>query len=445
MERRVRIGWGSAYAEDNLEPARILADHGHLDFLCFDALAERTLALAQVRRMKDPDAGFDLRLDEFGATFLPYSKQGLRLLTNMGAANPTMAARRLKEQAERLGLDSLRIASITGDDVLALIRESNPRILETGETVLSHPGRLVSANAYIGAEPIIEALGAGADVVVGGRIADPSLALASIAATYNWDLEDWGRLGQGIVVGHILECGTQVTGGNFADPPYRVVPRLDDLGMPFAEVDEDGNAWISKLPMSGGLLSVETVKAQLVYEIHDPGRYLTPDVTADFRHLSVCAEETGKISVRGGGGTTRPATLKVLVGIDEGFQAEAEVSFAGPGALDRARLSEEVLRKRLGSKGLGIDPVRFDLIGVNAIHGGASEACQDPYEVRLRVAARVSTDEMAKRLTHEVEWQYFGPAGAGGMRGRVVPALAMYSTSIDRAAVRTTVTMHRVG
>jgi len=284
MIERVRIGWGSAYAEDNLEPARELAERGHLDFLCFDALAERTLALAQMRRLKNPEVGYDLRLREFGAMFLPFAQGGLRLLTNMGAANPLMAAERLRELARHLGCDDVRVAAVMGDDVLDVIRETNPVLAETGRSVTDSPGTLVSANAYIGAEGVVTALREGAQVVIGGRIADPSLALAALMETYHWAPDDWERLGQGIVVGHILECGTHVTGGNFADPPYRVVPDLDNLGMPIAEVDKDGQVTFSKLPESGGLLSVETVKAQLIYEIHDPARYLTPDVTADFRH-----------------------------------------------------------------------------------------------------------------------------------------------------------------
>lgn len=439
----VRIGWGSAYAEDNLDLAKDLADHGQLDFLCFDALAERTLALAQVRRQQDPQAGYDLRLDEFGAVFLSRAERGLRLLTNMGAANPVMAARRLRQQAQDLGVKQVQIAAVSGDDVLALIQQLNPILEETGRRVLEQEGALVSANAYIGAEPLVNALKMGAGLVIGGRIADPSLALAALMATFGWEPDDWPRLGRGIVVGHLLECGTHVTGGNFADPPYRVVPGLDNLGMPIAEVDDDGNASLSKLSGTGGLLSRETVKAQLVYEIHDPARYLTPDVTADFRQVRVQSFEEDRIQVSGGTGSERPPLLKVLVGIDEGMQVEAEVSYAGPGALDRASLSREVLERRL-AKLPHLDPtrVRYDFIGLNAIHGSASAPLeQEPYEVRLRVAARVLDSNMANRVAHEVEWQYFGPSGAGGMRARITSALALYSTFVDRTLVPTTITV----
>ena len=439
MEDRVRIGWGSAYAEDDLEPARALAAEGHLDFLCFDALAERTLALAQVRKLANPEQGYDLRLDEFSDIFLPYANQGLRLITNMGAANPEMAAKRLHQKARQQGYSEVRVATVLGDDVLDLVKELNPILAETRQSIRHHQGSLVSAHAYIGAESIVEALLEGATLVIGGRIADPSLALAALMAQFSWDINDWPRLGQGILVGHLLECGTHITGGNFADPPYRVVPDLDNLGMPIADITSDGTIRLSKLPTTGGLLSPETVKAQLLYEIHDPARYLTPDVTADFSQVRVSQDAGRTLCISGATGTMRPRLLKVLVGIDEGFAAEAEVSFAGPGALSRASLSREVIQKRMARLlGSASHAVRYDFIGLNALHGASSALPNvEPYEVRLRVATRVLTKAMAERIAHEVEWQYFGPAGAGGMRSRITPALALYTTYLDRSVVTT--------
>jgi len=430
----VRIGWGSAYADDNLDPAEDLAARGELDVLCFDALAERTLALAQLRRKERPDQGYDLRLDEFGRRFLPYAANGLRLVTNMGAANPLAAARELRRLARELGYPTLRIAAILGDDVTILVSQLNPPIDETGRPLSELPGRLVSANAYLGADGIVEALDAGAHVVIGGRLADPSLALGALRYWWGWSADDWARLGQGIVVGHVLECGVHVTGGNYADPPYRVVPGLDRLGMPWADVDASGEAVIGKLPDAGGMVTPNTVKAQLVYEIHDPARYYTPDVVADFRDVTVEALGPDRVRVQGGRGRVKPETLKILVGIDEGFVGEAEIAFAGPGAYDRARLSQEVLEKRYQRYYAGeCERVRFDLVGVNAIHGPASPPpTVPPYEVRLRMAVHTRDRRVAERVTREVEWQYFGPAGAGGVRTLVKPRLAMYSTAIDR-------------
>lgn len=435
-KERLRVGWGSAYAEDNLAPALALAEHGDLDFLCFDALAERTLALAHIRRRRHPDAGYDLRLDEFGTRFLPYAARGLRLVTNMGAANPEAAAARLSRLAHKMGV-SVKIAAVVGDDVLDRVLRDNPVLDETGRPLSEVGGQVVSANAYLGAEGIIQALDNGARIVVGGRLADPSLFLGAARWAFEWPEEDWARLGQGIVTGHLLECGMQVTGGNYADPPYRVVPGLDDLGMPLAEVTRTGEAVIGKLPSSGGMVTPNTVKAQLVYEIHDPARYLTPDVVADFRAVTVRAVGRDRVLVTGGRGSERPGTLKVLVGVDEGFFGEAEVSFAGPGAYDRAKLCRDVLKARYDRYYQKVcEDVRFDFIGVNALHGPAAPRQQaPPYEVRLRMAVRARSYEAAFAVTQEVEWQYFGPAGAGGMRRAVRPALAMYSTKIPRKEV----------
>jgi hypothetical protein len=434
----VRIGWGSAYADDNLDPAEDLAQFGSLDALCFDALAERTLALAQIRRRQDPTQGYDLRLDEFGRRFLPYATRGLKLLTNMGAAHPLAAARRLSQIAQEMGLGSIRIAAVTGDDVTTTILAQDPQLDETGCALSQMRGTPVCANAYIGAQPLVQALNDGADVVIGGRIADPSLGLAVLRHRFGWSATDWNRLGQGIVVGHVLECGTHVTGGNFADPPYRVVPHLDRLGMPLAEVAEDGSAVITKLESSGGMVTPETVKAQLVYEIHNPAQYFTPDVTSDFCAVKVRPIGPDRVMVAGGRGAIRPQTLKVLVGVDEGWHAEAEISFAGPGAYERAKLSQQVLLQRIDRYNRrDVSEVRCDLIGVNAILGPASTLpAAFPHEVRVRLAAHVWRQDTAERLTREVEWQYFGPAGGGGVRRRVAPRLAMYSTRIDAEAVQ---------
>ncbi|PSR23924.1 MAG: ABC transporter substrate-binding protein [Sulfobacillus acidophilus] len=438
MKETVRIGWGSAYADDNLDPAEDLAQFGRLDALCFDALAERTLALAQIRRRHDPLQGYDLRLDEFGRRFLPYAAQGLKLVTNMGAANPMAAAHRLSQIAQEMGLGTVRIAAVTGDDVTDAILALDPLLDENGRALSQMPGKPVCANAYIGAEPLVQALNQGADVVVGGRIADPSLGLAVLRHGFGWSDTDWNRLGQGIVVGHVLECGTHVTGGNFADPPYRVVPHLDRLGMPLAEVKGDGSAIIGKLDSSGGMVTTETVKAQLVYEIHNPAQYFTPDVTADFCGVEVLPIGPDRVMVVGGRGTARPQTLKVLVGIDEGWHAEAEISFAGPGAYERARLSQQILLQRVEHYDRqDVAEVRCDLIGINAIFGPASpQPASFPEDVRVRLAAHTWHQDTAERLTREVEWQYFGPSGGGGVRRRVTPRLAMYSTRIDAQAVR---------
>lgn len=437
----LRIGCGSAYADDDLAPALDLAERGNLDYLCFDGLAERTLSLAQVRKMEDAEAGYDLRLESLMRMFLPYVNKGLKIIANIGAANPRAALRKAKSIADEMGIPGVRFAAVIGDDVLQQVKRHNPIVLETAAPLDQLTGELVSAHAYIGADPVVYALKEGADVVIGGRLADPSLFLAPMIREFGWRHDDWEKKGRGTVLGHLLECGTHVTGGNFADPPYRIVPGLDRLGMPIAEVEETGNGVITKLPDAGGVVTVETCKAQLVYEIHDPRNYLTPDVTCDVSQVTVTEVGKDRVRVEGGSGREHPSQLKVLIGVSEGFIGEGEFSLAGPGAYERAKLALKTLKKRYERLYKGKDEdIRFDLIGVNAIHGSASpEPAVPPYEVRVRVAMRTKDRSTAESWAKEAEWQYFGVAGSGGMRRNVRPVLAMYTTFLERSEVTTQV------
>jgi len=437
----LRIGCGSAYADDDLRPALDLAEKGNLDYLCFDGLAERTLSLAQLRKLERPETGYDLRLQSFLIHFLPYVNKGLKIITNMGAAHPEAALRQAKIMADKMGISGVRFAAVLGDNVLDIVKSVNPIVVETGKTLHQLNGDIVSANAYIGADVVVEALRQGANVVFAGRLADPSLFLAPMMFEFGWRNDDWEKKGKGTVIGHLLECGTYVTGANFADPPYRVVPGLDRLGMPIAEVEESGDGVITKLPDAGGMVTLETCKAQLVYEVHDPANYLTPDVTCDMSRVTFTEAGKDRVRVEKGSGREWPSTLKVLVGVHEGFIGEGEFSLAGPGAYERALLSIETLRKRYERYYKGNEEdVRFDIIGVNAIHGSASpDPTVPPYEVRVRVAMRTRDKSVAESWTMEAEWQYFGVSGVGGVRRSVRPVLAMYTTFLERKLVNTKV------
>src|SRR6202040_3351827 len=254
-------------------------------------------------------------------------------------------------------------------------------------------------NAYLGAGPIVEALGGGADIVITGRASDPALFLAPIIHAFGWPMDDWNLLGKGIVAGHLLECAGQVTGGYFADPSYKDIPDLARLGFPIGEVGEDGSLVITKVEGSGGAVTAQTCKEQLLYEVHDPTRYLQPDVTADFSQVKV--EEIGKDRVRisGGRGSQRPGTLKVSVGYVDSFIGEGQISYAGPGAVARGRLALDIVRERLKLTGVAASELRFELIGVDSLHGAqvstqvvstqvVSTRANEPYEVRVRVAGR---------------------------------------------------------
>ncbi len=370
--RTIRIGSGAGYSGDRIEPAVELAEKGDIQYLVFECLGERTVALAQQARMKDPEAGYDPLLEERMRAVLPVcAAKGIKIVTNMGAANPAAAARKTAEIARSLGLSSLKIAAVLGDDVLDACKARDLPIMEFDGTIKQLGNRLLSANAYLGAEPMAEALSGGADIVITGRASDPALFLAPMIHAFGWAMDDWNLLGQGTVAGHLLECAGQITGGYFADPPYKDIPDLARLGFPIGEVGEDGSLVITKVEGSGGAVTAQTCKEQLLYEVHDPTRYLQPDVTADFSQVKV--EQIGKDRVRisGGRGSQRTGTLKVSVGYVDSFIGEGQISYAGPGALARGRLALEIVRERLKLTGVAASELRFDLIGVDSLHGAA--------------------------------------------------------------------------
>src|SRR6516225_4699452 len=415
--RTIRIGSGAGYSGDRIEPAIELAEKGGIQYLVFECLGERTVALAQQARMKNPQNGFDPLLEERMRAVLPLcAAKGIKIVTNMGAANPAAAARKTAEIARSLGLFSLKVAAVVGDDVLEPCKERDLPIMEFDGTIRQLGNRLLSANAYLGAGPMAEALRAGADVVITGRASDPALFLAPMLHAFDWAMDDWNLLGRGTVAGHLLECAGQITGGYFADPPYKDVPDLARLGFPIGEVGQDGSLVVTKVEGSGGAVTARTCKEQLLYEVHDPTRYLQPDVTADFSNVKV--EEIGKDRVRvtGGRGSKRPATLKVSVGYADSFIGEGQISYAGPGALGRGRLALEIVRERLKLIGVVTSELRFDLIGVDSLHGSqVSARAAEPYEVRVRVTGRTENLREAVRIGNEVETLYTnGPAGGGG-------------------------------
>jgi hypothetical protein len=433
--KTLRIGSGAGYSGDRIEPAVELAERGDIRYLAFECLAERTIAIAQQARMEDPARGYDPLLAERMDAVLPIcARKGIKILTNMGAANPLAGAGVIRAVARRHGLSGLVIAAVTGDDILQAITSGDYALLETGESVASLADRLVSANAYLGISPLLEALGRGADVIITGRVADPALFLAPLVHEFGWDLDDWDRLGRGTVVGHLLECAGQVSGGYFADLGRKRVPDLARLGFPLAEVDEDGVAVITKVPGSGGMISLATCKEQLLYEIHDPGAYLTPDVVADLTGVTLTESGPDRVRVEGGAGRARPEALKVSVGCRDGFIGEGQISYAGPDAVERGRLALEIVARRLELTGAAFDEIRYDLIGVDSLLGAMrSRADARPSEVRARVAARTRTLRDAVRVGGEVEALYTnGPAAGGGVARSAREVVAMFSAIVPR-------------
>jgi hypothetical protein len=431
--RTVRIGAGAGYSGDRIDPAVELALKGEIGYLVFECLAERTIALAQQSRRRDPALGYDPLLAERMEAVLPICRQNnIRIISNMGAANPVAAAVRAREIACQLGIPGLRVAAITGDDVLDLVQQEKPAFLDDEATVDSLGDRILSANAYLGVEPVLEALAAGADVILTGRVADPSLFLAPLIHEFGWSLDDWQLLGQGTVVAHLLECAGQLTGGYFADPGYKDIPNLARLGFPIAEVSEDGCAIVTKVDGSGGLITPATCKEQLLYEIQDPEAYITPDVVADFSRVEIREQAPNRIRISGGSGRPRPESLKVSIGYQDKYIGEAQISYAGLGALARATLAREILAERL--RAVPFQELRFDFIGVNSILGERlSQAHCEPSEIRLRAAARADSSQLASRIPREVEALYTnGPAGGGGVSASVREIIAVLSTLVPR-------------
>lgn len=435
-EPLLRIGCAAGFSGDRVDAAapvvEALIAAGGPAVLIFETLAERTLALAQLARRGHPDGGYEPLLDDLLRPVLARCLgAGVRIVSNFGAANPVGAARRIHALARELGLPPPRIAVVEGDDLSPAARRS---LWEGSATGL----QVVSANAYLGAEAIADALLEGAQIVVCGRVADPSLTVGPALAHYRWRRDDWDRLARATMAGHLLECGAQVSGGYYADPGLKDVPGLANLGYPIAEIDADGHCTITKPPGTGGRIDEHTVKEQLLYEVHDPQAYLTPDVVADLGEAEVTQIGPDRVRLTGVRGHPRPATLKVNICHETGWLAEGEISYAGARAEARARLAAHVLRERL--QGLG--PLRVDLIGVSSIFGDDAghwldaQAPGEARDVRLRVALRHADKASAERLPREVTALYTcGPAGGGGVRTALRSRLGTVSCLVPRESV----------
>ncbi len=434
--KSIKIGSGAGYSDDRLEPALDIIRDGDVDYIVFECLAERTIAIAQQHKMKDSEQGYDSLLEYRMAQVLPLCVENkVKIVTNMGAANPKAAAEMVKQIAEKQGLHHLKIAAVTGDDVFPKIeRYQNETLLENGQKIQTLGASIVSANAYIGAAGIVQALKAGADIVITGRAADPSLFLGPMMYEFGWSFDDAELIGKGTIGGHLMECGAQITGGYFADPGYKEVPELWNVGFPIMEVTENGEYHITKLASAGGLVSLATVKEQLIYEIHDPTNYMTPDVIADFSNIQV--EEVAKdlVKVFGGSGKPKTGLLKTSIGYKDGYIAEAEISYGGAGSVERAKLAKTIMEKRLAAQDVKPIEVRYDFIGLNSLYANETFDMQEAPETRLRIAARTEDEAVANTIVREAMSLYTnGPAGGGGIRSNVKEIVSIGSILIPEA------------
>jgi len=437
MKQKIRIGCGAGFSGDRIEPAIVLAEKGELDYLVLECLAERTIALAQKRKMLDATKGYDPLLEKRIATLLPHLiKHNVRLITNMGAANPTEAAKKIIELAS-LQKIKIKVAAITGDDVLASIQQSaaSTKDIENGKLLSEYD--IISANAYLGCDAIVDALQTNAQIIITGRVADPSLFLAPMIYEFGWKMNNYELMGKGTVIGHLLECAGQITGGYFADDVQKKVNDLDTLGHPFADVFADGSAMISKVEGTGGVVNLQTAKEQLLYEVLNPHEYFTPDVIADFTTVYLKEIENNKVHVSGGSGKLKPSTYKVSIGYKAFYLGEGEISYAGSAAFERAKLAGDIIKKRLKNK---FEDLRVDFIGLQSLHKNVVDSNNIPYEIRLRVASKASAYEDAILIGEEVEALYTnGPAGGGGARKYITEVIGIVSTLIDRNSISTQV------
>jgi hypothetical protein len=442
----LRIGSGAGYAGDRIEPAVELSTNESLDYLCFECLGERTVALAQQRRLTG-GKGYNPQLEErFQAVLTNCVENNIKIVTNMGAADPEAAAEATKNVARELGLEGVRISAVSGSDVADQFDELHDEAFN-GDRVEDYRDQTVAANAYLGVEPIIEALEMNADVIITGRVADSSLFLAPMVHEFGWEFphtDSSSLIGQGITAGHLLECAGQITGGYFADPGRTNVDGLAKLGFPIGEIYADGDVTITKLPDTGGMVTPKTCTQQLLYEVHDPAAYIVPDGVIDVSNVTFTETGPDTVDVEGAVAEAPPETLKVSLGYDAGYRGVGEISYAGPNARKRAELADQIVRDRIDIRGIEPKRLHTDLVGVNALHGDVG--ANDPYETTLRVAALCTDESTAHDIAREVETLYTnGPAGGGGARKNVTQVIGIISTLINRDCVTPIVSVTEVG
>ena len=443
MKSSIRIASGQGFWGDLQNAPLSQASRGPIDYLVMDYLAEVTMSILQKQRMRNPEMGYARDLIDVCDDVLPYIKErGIKLITNGGGVNPLAARDRIFELAKSKGITGLKIGVITGDDILPrmdeILADGHDMLhMETGEPIREVRDKLLSANVYTGAWPIVEALRQGADIIVTGRTTDTGLTLAPMIHEFGWDAEDWDKMSAGTVAGHINECGGQATGGNFLGD-WRSVPNLADIGFPIIEAYPDGSFVVTKHEGTGGMVTRETVSEQLLYEIGDPTEYITPDCVADF--TSIKLEDLGNDRVRVYDIKGRPNTpfFKVSASYLDGYVAFGSLTYSAPEAYEKAQAADAVLRKRLEMLGLAFDEIRTEYVGFNACHGALATA-YEPNEVMLRIGVRGHDREAVKRFGMEIAPLILtGPpsvTGFSGGRPKPSDVVAYFPALLDKKVV----------
>lgn len=441
MKKMVRIGSGSGFWGDALDPAEELIKGGNLDYMGFDYLAELTMALLQRAKMKNPEAGYIPDMITHMRALMPAAKQsGTRLICNGGGVNPRSGAKKVVEVARELGLKGQRIALVEGDDLLDRVDEmiaSGEKLvnLDNGDDDISRiRDRIVAANVYTDSSGIVSALQQNADVVITGRVSDNALYVGPMMHEFGWryDAGQDDLIAAAITTGHIVECAAACSGGmssRFAD-----MPRMGMVGFPIVEMSANGRAVITKLPGTGGRVDEFTIKEHLVYEIADPANYIMPDGIADFTSLRLTDEGNDRVVLDSMTGRGRPETLKLIIGYQDGWIGEGLLLFPWPNALERAEKARETLLERFQRMGLQSDEIQFDLVGVNALHGpSAPMPDYEMNEVGLRVAVRTRSKEEAEKVRRACTHLWImGPGGTSfGTPMRPRPVVSVWPTLIS--------------
>ena len=447
MSDNLLIGCGSGFSGDRLDAAAPVLDtliaRASPAVLMFETLGERTLALAQLARNADASAGYEPWLVELLAPVLaPAIAHGIPIVGNFGAANPEGAAHRIRQLARELEIGDVSVGVVRGDDVRERVSSGALEMWEDDDPGLLAGRDIIAANAYLGAQPIARALGAGCQIVVTGRVTDSALALGPLLHHFGWAEDDWDRLAAGVMAGHLLECGAQVTGGYFADPGFKDVEDLAQVGYPIAEIDERGTIVLTKADHTGGCVTERTVKEQLLYEIHDPRAYLTPDVILDMGNVTVREIDANRVQIDGARGRAPTEKLKVTISYQGDWLGEAEISYAGINALYRAQLGGRIVRERLADT-LAQSAMRTDIIGAESVLDDNSSMLQARQtdradgDFRLRLAVQTPDQSVAERAMREVLSLYCaGPAGGGGVRQHISRRLGTVSCLLPRTEVQ---------
>jgi len=419
----IRIASGQGFWGDLLTAPRDQVTRGRVDYLVMDYLAEVTMSILQKQKMKDPTLGYARDLVALMRDLLPtIVSKNIRVITNGGGVNPRACRDAIFHVARELGIRGVTIGIVQGDDILGVIDALRTqgvalRNMETGADLNPIRARITSANVYFGAWPIVEALRHGAQIVITGRTTDTGLTLAPMLHEFGWAPDDWDRIAAGTVAGHILECGAQASGGNFC-ADWRAVPDMAHIGFPIAEAYPGGDIVITKHEGTGGLVSVASVTEQLLYEIGDPKRYITPDGIADFTTIRLSQEGANRVRMTGVRGLRATDTYKVSMAYLDGYTAVGTLTYAWPDALEKARAADKILRTRLADLGLAFDEIRTEFVGLDACHGPLAHPLPEPNEVMMRVGVRGHDREAVERFGRELAPLILtGPPGVTGFAG----------------------------